>query len=483
VTQDKLSEMDADEKTKPKVWMQTRLWAAGIALCLIGMGAWTYRQEVRRGSSLPRTFHRKGMGVPVSLAPVDLAKSVHGPESLEDALSTLESGDSWASEGIPQSSSELPPKVSKTKTSKSKAKKAPKAAKVATKVPEAAGPSAAEIVSDFIEKVSRSTKPKVVDTEKAEGDAKIDDVLDNLEALTTNKKKPKKTKVSEDDKANAQAIIRDALERMQSASPPEEDKDDGVDDLESGLRERMEALIAPDEERDSDPEIVKAKAIIKDAIKKMDSSKPGKRKAKESKSEPEAVVGTDGSEGDASHLEFAQRLKEEAAQKPDHDLVSIRQDFKSEFGSDSRRLLCSGCKLVTARLESELNNHDVHEAESPAHMIASKRRAIDATCHSFRHLHVVSGEGGPRFEAQEGSEDVDAKEEALGRKLCSAILEDAKFEVLSRLIRRKVPQSSLFHAPESTSKNWERMICAQRTRFCKRNEVREDEEDEEEEEL
>jgi len=68
----------------------------------------------------------------------------------------------------------------------------------------------------------------------------------------------------------------------------------------------------------------------------------------------------------------------------------------------------------------------------------------------------------------------------LGQKLCTAILEDSKFEVLSRLIRRKVPQSSMFHhEPELVSNNWERLLCAQRARVCKRNEVREDDDEEE----
>jgi len=195
--------------------------------------------------------------------------------------------------------------------------------------------------------------------------------------------------------------------------------------------------------------------------------------------EPEDDEASEGA--DTSHLEFAERLKAESAMKPDHDLATVRDELKRDFGSDSRRLLCSGCKLVAARLDSELKNHDVHEAENPALMIASKRRAIDATCHSFRHLHVVNdGEGGPRFEAHEGPEDAnDRKEAAQGQKLCSAILEDAKFDVLSKLIQQKVPQGSLFHTPEPASLNWERMLCAQRTRFCKRNEVREDDEAEE----
>mmetsp|Transcript_99790 Transcript_99790/g.291176 ORF Transcript_99790/g.291176 Transcript_99790/m.291176 type:complete len:239 (-) Transcript_99790:87-803(-) len=188
----------------------------------------------------------------------------------------------------------------------------------------------------------------------------------------------------------------------------------------------------------------------------------------------------EGAEGDTSHAEFAKLLQGEADRKHAHDMDSVRTDFKSEFGSDSRRLLCSGCKLVAARLDSELSNHDVHEAESPAHMIASKRRAIDATCLSFRHLHVTNGEGGPRFEAREAVEgEAQDIEEKLGQKLCTALLEDSKFEVLTRLIRRKVPSAGLFGNPEPVSNNWERLICAQRARFCKRNEVREDDDEEE----
>jgi len=279
----------------------------------------------------------------------------------------------------------------------------------------------------------------------------------------------KELKTSEADREKAQAIIREAFEKLHAA-PPE-----GEDEAAEGgpsLKERLEALVAENEEADRDPDVRKAKAIIKDAMKKIDLPKSGTTKA---------AAGEKGEEDeglDTSHIEFAQRLKEEAAQKPAHELAVVKEDFKRDFGADARKLLCSGCKLVAARLHSELDVHDVHEAESPALMLANKRKAIDSTCRGFRHLHVVPGEGGLRFEATEAAESGEVAP-GVGQKLCSALLEDAKFELLSALIRRKVPVGSLFHTGEPVSHNWERLLCAQRARVCKRTEVKEDDEEEE----
>eukprot|EP00418_Pyrodinium_bahamense_P013015 CAMPEP_0179122842 /NCGR_PEP_ID=MMETSP0796-20121207/57992_1 /TAXON_ID=73915 /ORGANISM="Pyrodinium bahamense, Strain pbaha01" /LENGTH=457 /DNA_ID=CAMNT_0020821473 /DNA_START=58 /DNA_END=1431 /DNA_ORIENTATION=- len=453
---------DEDAKLKPQSLSQTQKWAIGVGVFLFGLGAWSYKKH---GSELfPPPLQPKGLqglgpsiAVPQPLEPVELTA---GPESLEDALSNLESGNGWASQGIqlPESVLEVPEDKAKApKASKSKASKP----KSMVKEPEAEAPQvnskAKAMVNNLFDKLSLPRK-------------------EESKAPASGKKKYKKPKVSGADKEKAQAIIQDALEKIRAAPSAEEEREE-EDGLSGDLRDRLEALIAPEEERDRNPDIRKAKGIIKDAIKKMESPKPRKAKASKTKDfkEPEEDEGAD-----SSHLEFAQRLKEEVAQKPDHDLATIRDEFKSEYGSHSRQLLCSGCKLVAARLDSELSNHDVHEAENPSLMLASKRRAIDATCRSLRHLHVATGEGGPRFEASEATDD-DGSDAAprLGQKLCSALLEDAKFEVLSRLIRRKVPTGSIFHSPEASSTNWERMLCAQRARFCKRNEVREDDDEEE----
>merc|ERR1712129_655710 len=274
----------------------------------------------------------------------------------------------------------------------------------------------------------------------------------------------KSKKSNSKDEQDPQAVLKEAMEKMfgVSADSAKPDKED------ANLRERLDALTAADEEKDKDPDVRKAKAIIKNAMKKMDLGKESK-KGGASQQEQE--------EGDDNHMEFAKRLQAEAAKDPEHELQVVRSEFKTEFGSDAKRLLCSGCKLVAARLTTELSNHDVHESESPAEMIANKRKAIDSACLSFRHLHVVSGENGPRFEASQ-ADDSSSEVVRLGQKLCIALLEDAKFELLSNMIRSKVPEASMFHPGAAPTKNYERLICHQKARVCKRNEVREDDDEE-----
>jgi len=272
-------------------------------------------------------------------------------------------------------------------------------------------------------------------------------------------KKTSKKSNSKDDDQDPQAVLKEAMQKMFS---------DKSDDEGANLRERLEALTAADEEKDKDPDIRKAKDIIKNAIKKMELGKESKKKDASKRAQDE---------GDDSHMEFAKRLQAEAAKDPEHELQAVRSEFKSEFGSDAKRLLCSGCKLVAARLTSELSNHDVHESETPAEMIANKRKAIDSACLSFRHLHVVKGENGARFEASQ-ADDSSSEVVRLGQKLCIALLEDAKFELLSNMIRSKVPEASMFHPGAPPTKNYERLICAQKARVCKRNEVREDDDEE-----
>lgn len=192
-------------------------------------------------------------------------------------------------------------------------------------------------------------------------------------------------------------------------------------------------------------------------------------------------------EEEASHVDFAKRLKEEGERKLDFDLKAVKREFKRDYGPHARLLLCSGCKLVAARLTSELDTHDVHDQDSPAQMLTAKRRAIDATCSSLRHLTAVipdAGESGrAHFEASDSGPDDDAGQRS-GQRLCAGILEESRFDMLARLIQRKVPEMSHFHG-HVIHNNWERWLCAERTRLCKRSEVRDDDEDEalEQEEL
>mmetsp|Transcript_28054 Transcript_28054/g.89161 ORF Transcript_28054/g.89161 Transcript_28054/m.89161 type:complete len:469 (-) Transcript_28054:89-1495(-) len=456
-----------DDEAKPKA-QPARFnyrWAIGVALCLLGLAALALKQKQHRGP-LQAPF------VPPTLEDLGGVEEIAtelpgGPESLEDALSNLEGGEAWASQGIelPRAAAEESPRPTKARKKASKPKRVQKEPE--PEEPQEPGDAmkskAKAMARDFIDTVTAPLKASA-------SKSAVDEALENLEKPVGRKaggKAAKKSKTSQADQEKAQAIIREALEKMRA--PPSDEGEEGDD----GLQERLQALVAENPEADRDPEVRKAKAIIKDAMKKMQFNK-GKGKAPESKDvENDAAM-------DQSHMEFAERLKQETQLKPDQDIAAVRAEFKSAYGSDARQLLCSGCKLVAGRLDSELSAHDVHDAENPALMLASKRRAIDATCRSFRHIRVTNEDGNLKFQAAETAEqDEEGTALRLEQRLCSALLEDAKFDILSKLMRRKVPEGTFFHHPDVHSNNWERMLCAQRARVCKRSEVREDDDEEE----
>ncbi|CAE7616549.1 unnamed protein product [Symbiodinium natans] len=230
----------------------------------------------------------------------------------------------------------------------------------------------------------------------------------------------------------------------------------------------------------------KAKEVIRDTLRKLEeegqSGKKGSKTRKtveklkallgEAEEEPEPQELSDDQQ---SHLDFAKALQEEQKRKIHVEMKTVRNEFKRDFGSDARPLLCSGCKLVAARLSSELDTHDVHDQESPAQMLAAKRKAIDSTCSSLRHLQAVKPEEGiARFEASE----VTGEGEREGKRLCAAILEESRFDILARLIQRKIPEMQHLAGGRTGHSNWERWLCAERMRLCKRSEVKDDEDDE-----
>eukprot|EP00440_Ansanella_granifera_P016910 gb/GFBE01018374.1/.p1 GENE.gb/GFBE01018374.1/~~gb/GFBE01018374.1/.p1 ORF type:complete len:389 (+),score=128.84 gb/GFBE01018374.1/:1-1167(+) len=249
----------------------------------------------------------------------------------------------------------------------------------------------------------------------------------------------------------------------------------------------------PLKDEPSEDEKEKAREIIRDTLKKLESEGKGKKDSKTRKTiaKLKALLGEEPdedaepeeeeeslSEDEQSHFDFAKALQAEQQRKVHVELKTVRSEFKKDFGDDSKALLCSGCKLVAARLTSELDTHDVHEQESPAQMLAAKRKAIDSTCSSLRHLQAVKPEGGSaRFEASE----VTGEGEREGKRLCAAILEESRFDILARLIQRKIPdmQQHLYGGGRSDHNNWERWLCAERMRLCKRSEVKDDDEDEE----
>mmetsp|Transcript_45896 Transcript_45896/g.102927 ORF Transcript_45896/g.102927 Transcript_45896/m.102927 type:complete len:395 (-) Transcript_45896:95-1279(-) len=236
----------------------------------------------------------------------------------------------------------------------------------------------------------------------------------------------------------------------------------------------------------------KAKEVIRDTLKKLeDDGQTGKKgsKTKKTVEKLKALLGEvdeepepqELSEDQQSHMDFAKALQEEQKRKVHVEMKTVRSEFKRDFGSDARPLLCSGCKLVASRLSSELDTHDVHEQESPAQMLAAKRKAIDSTCSSLRHLQAVKpeGDGIARFEASE----VTGEGEREGKRLCAAILEESRFDILARLIQRKIPEMQHLAGGRTGHNNWERWLCAERMRLCKRSEVKDDEDDEIEQDL
>mmetsp|Transcript_10419 Transcript_10419/g.18745 ORF Transcript_10419/g.18745 Transcript_10419/m.18745 type:complete len:304 (-) Transcript_10419:67-978(-) len=185
---------------------------------------------------------------------------------------------------------------------------------------------------------------------------------------------------------------------------------------------------------------------------------------------------------DKHHQDFADLVKKEMELKLDFNLTSMKQEYLELFSAEAPQLLCQGCRLVAGRLTSELKHHDVNGQEYPVLLFQQKRRAMDATCNSFKYLHPVRVEGAWRFEARDqvGSE---AKDDSLSQRLCNALLEEVKFDLLTKLIEKKVPSYSLFHSQPAAPVNLERFICAQRTKVCKRSQVREDDEEENGDEL
>jgi len=238
----------------------------------------------------------------------------------------------------------------------------------------------------------------------------------------------------------------------------------------------------------TDEEKEKARKVIRDTLQKLDPDGTGGKgsKARKTVEKLRALLGEEHhedepeeeemSEEQQSHMDFAKALQAEQQRKVHVELKSVREEFKKDFGDDSRALLCSGCKLVAARLSSELDTHDVHDQEGPAQMLAAKRKAIDSTCSSLRHLQAVKSEdGSARFEASEVTGDGERE----GKRLCAAILEESRFDILARLIQRKIPDMQHIYGRGTSHNNWERWLCADRTKLCKRKEVKEDDDEEE----
>lgn len=295
------------------------------------------------------------------------------------------------------------------------------------------------------------TRPIVAESSEEPADS-LDDILDKLENGGSNAYAGRRTS-------------RSAVDKTRKASKIAKKGRDEPDELTEEDREQ-------------------AKDIIRDTIKKLEAEGKGRAKpsakTRKTLAKLHALLGEEAdseempeekpSEEENSHLEFAKALRAEQERKVHVELKTVKAEFKKDFGADARSLLCSGCRLVADRLTTEMDTHDVHDAEGPAQMLAAKRKAIDSTCSHLRHFEAVVPEGGSaRFEASEFT----GEGEREGKRLCAALLEESRFDMMARLIQRKIPDRS--HAIHN---NWERWLCVERTKLCRHSEVKDDEEQE-----
>jgi len=243
-----------------------------------------------------------------------------------------------------------------------------------------------------------------------------------------------------------------------------------------------------EEPAEEKPDKEKAKEMVREHIKKLEAE-GGKNSAKNRKAianlkrmleeadepEPTPEEKKKAQEEEEDHANFAKALKEEQQRKIHVKISTVKKEYKEEFGSDAKALLCSGCKMVAARVTEELDTHDVDDQETPYQMIMAKRKAIDSTCSSLRHLQIVKpADESARFEPSE--EIGDGEKE--GKRLCAAILEESRFDMMARMMQRKIPMQAMMHGRKLHT-NWERFICAERTKLCKRSETKAEDEEQE----
>lgn len=465
------------------------LQRAGIAaaVALLGLGGWALHRRAAPGAwpaPLPPAFERFEVSEAAGLQePEERAASGH--ESLEEVLKALEEG--AAAEAAAAAAGGRRPAALAGRPGGKKVSKPEKARRPVAAVPEKQREVVAATSEAALEALDESADTRKADTaaeaaEAAEAAVVGPEAEAALEALDESA-----------DTRKAKAIVSDFVQRMLGADSGTARK------VVEKARKKSRKPAAGRQAGPSEEDKEKAKAIIRDTIQKLDTSDEDPESGSALSARLRALLGEDdGAEGDSkeggkaaergegaekddteeTHLEFVKLLRTESERKAEHSLSTVKEEFKREFAGGAKPLLCSGCKLVAARLDSELSTHDVHEQDSPAQMLAAKRRAIDATCTSFRHLHVVKHEQGLRFEAGEDQPEGPGQPGA-AQRLCTAILEEARFELLTKLIQRKVPETSHFHSRDSSNNNWERWLCAQRTRVCKRTQVKEDDEDQE----
>jgi len=422
--------------------------AVGAAVVISGLGGLAYRQFAPKP------------GTPYSMEAITATGSMRAgvgeePESMEDALKALEEGDAHHAHpgdhaDFFSSLHENVEVVEAHEAARGKDKKKKKGKKGAApeEEPKQKKRRRGELHGEEMDAALLKLEVHEDDGEQARKEARehiMEMYSHDHETAHEIVEKAVKTKRSKSKKpATEKESLRDTLKTIdeQEAAQPKV-KGKGPKNMQGeDLRHRLDKLLSSEEE--------------------AKSKKKGKK-------------GDDNDDDGSDHMDFVKLLKEEADRKHEHTLDKVKTEFKSDFGAHSKELLCGGCKLVAARLDTELDTHDVHESESPAKMLVAKRTAMDSACHSFRHLHVVDIEGRYRFEAGEEAPEGGPGQPGAAQRLCTALLEETRFEALTKLIQKKVPQGGMFSAHSEPQKdNWERWLCAQRTRVCKNKEVRDD---------
>jgi len=294
-------------------------------------------------------------------------------------------------------------------------------------------------------------------------------------AAPSERKGPKADRPSakdEDEKELAKNIIADFVGKLlpSEAGDPRDIVDSALKTLEAEKKQKPKNGKKKKKQKASDEDVQKAKGIIDDMLRKL-----GPQEADGNLEDADAAPRPE-EDFFGSHAAF-ERLLGKERQKTEHfSLADVKKEFSSEFSRDGRGLMCSGCKLVAARLESEFDTHDVSKQDTPVTLLAAKRKALDSACASFRYFEVVSDDSGPpRYEAVAGpAAPSDTRKAGIAQRLCTALLEEYRFDMLAHMIQGKMEGP----AGGGRDHSWERWLCASRSRLCKMSEVGEVNDDE-----
>eukprot|EP00929_Paragymnodinium_shiwhaense_P054938 TRINITY_DN27541_c0_g1_i1.p1 TRINITY_DN27541_c0_g1~~TRINITY_DN27541_c0_g1_i1.p1 ORF type:complete len:443 (-),score=115.11 TRINITY_DN27541_c0_g1_i1:103-1431(-) len=307
---------------------------------------------------------------------------------------------------------------------------------------------------------------------------------------------PDPAHATEADKEKARAIIEDFIGKLAAAEDKDGAKSEGRQTADDIIAESVRQLEEQGKRTKEKDDLKTARDIIKKAKESMPSgalnaedeaklnSLLKEEEVKQKEKAEEASQQEESKTPSASQLDgffkrqaaFSKLLNEEKQRIPEHTIKAVRAEFEQDFGRSAKPLMCSGCKLIAARIGTELRSHEVEETAHPSEMLVAHRKALDATCKSFRHLDVVkTSRGDFAFEAREASEKTERAR--VSQRFCSAVLESARFDMFSSMASARISDGS--QPPQRARQNWERFICVQHARVCKRREVRDDDEEEE----